>query len=251
MNYRRKAIVFEGPAGSGKTYLMNQLMHQFRDQVIPEVDLLPEIERPRQYIGEHGRWHAQLKDYRSTLHMLMADDRVAMIDRWGVSRLVYDAIRSGQHVIEPDALAYSLSMMVYGLQQAWSENFASRDLQVPTLELDLLFIVVCSPGALITRLRQPAIDSGRIYPYQAEYEAKLYRQAAFALVQWSLEEIRRTNFVCRTEVVSLYTSNLDDRGSQASRAVERLIDYDHIPSLPQFPPVGLVSEPSDVTTSTA
>jgi len=243
---KRKAVIFEGPAGSGKSYMIKHLAEHFGDKIYPEVGHLPEIDRPRAYISSHGLWHSQFKDHRSTLHMLMAEDQVSIIDRWGVSQQVYDAIRAKRSVVEPEALTYSLSMMVHSLQIAWAEHYARLDRTVPELEIDMLFIVVCSPGSLIDKLRASAIEKGRVYPYLAKDEASLYRQAAFALTQWSLDEIRRTNFVARIEVLPLYVTSLEQRFDHVLRSVQRLIDHDHLPSKSELPPIGLVVGRQDV-----
>lgn len=234
---KQQVVIFEGPAGSGKSYLFKAVAERFQG-ILFDGPWLPEIERPRAYVGDYGLWHAQMKDYRSTLHMLMAAGKPVLIDRWSVSQQIYDHLRAGKQRINEEVLGESLAASIYSLDVARYEHQARLGQDYGGYELDLLFVFLCSPATVVNRLRQNAIENGRVYPYDAASEVALYSHASFALNQWSLEtptELAKLAVTVRTSIH--HTSDLTVRHDQVMAAVGEFIAHDHIPAVSKLPTI--------------
>jgi hypothetical protein len=244
MNLRR-AIIFEGPAGSGKTTLMNHFRQSPSVQLSTEPEL-PEIDRPRAYTGTLGLWHAQLKDHRSAMHMLMTpEDQVSLIDRWVVSQQIYDHIRQGRTELKRDALSYSLTYAMQNIANLWGEHWARMDCSIPPVTLNLMFVFVVSAAIDVRTMRSGPEAEGRKYPYSAEAEVNLYRQACFTVQQMTFEPIIRSNISVHFRVLPLFTSSREQRLTTLRQSAE-VFYHDDIHATPELRGIGSVPRPAEV-----
>ena len=217
---RRKVVIFEGPAGSGKSYLLDHMSERFDSDMyqFPH-GKLPEIERPRSYPGLIGLMHSQLKDQRSMLHVLMADEKLVFIDRWLLSQQVYDSIRQKNVKTDPEALSYALTLAIFGINGMWQEHHGRMNLPAPKLELDLMFLVVTAPSTVTRSLRSGPEAGGRVYPYDADVETACYRSAAFTLSQLMFESINCGVTTATIHSHSIFGAGLEARPDYAEKAI--------------------------------
>lgn len=227
-----KVVVFEGPAGSGKSYLMRefsdvyQLGYEQPESQLPELYLgqeLPEIDRPRAYIGNLGYYHSQLKDYRSSLNMLLAGvNRVSLVDRWLISQVIYDHIRLGHNELRPGILEASVVSGLKSLGSALAESRTRQGLKPesrpPTIHI-LFVILAGSPGS-VYHTRSFAEANGREYPYDAQTEVQLYRHAASILRAWaSYTPVELNGVSFHVGVSAHYMTNLLARSTQVTESI--------------------------------
>lgn len=232
---QNNVIIFEGPAGSGKTFAIKHSTAEFNDRLYLG-PVLPEIERPRAYEGDLGYLHSQLKDYRSTLHMVQAAqaERVSVIDRWFLSQIVYDHIRRNEMAISPETIDTLMIVSLMSIARARLELQARTRVRAEHEQYNLLFVVLCPPPSLIRELRSHAEAKGRVYPYSAEVESLLYRDAAARLSHWAESispiDIGRTRFT--VQVTPFYSHTLTVRSTRIEHAIQRFLEgtHEHVPA---------------------
>lgn len=87
----RQVFVFEGPAGSGKSYLIDRLAETGK---ATKLELPIDIPRPRAYLGLEGEILAEIKDHVSATQFTLGHyNKPILVDRWRVSRSVYQGLR--------------------------------------------------------------------------------------------------------------------------------------------------------------
>lgn len=170
--YKRTIYVVEGPAGSGKTRLIQALAER---GIWTPVEPIIDFERPRAFSGPEGVAYSLVKDHISMTSALMTPrDTIPVIDRWMLSQWVYGEIRRNE---------------LFDLAHGYSQAFSAMS-SVNSIALELLYrqgkrmadigsvvvyvhIFVLLPGLdLLKRNREKA---GRSFPYDPKTETHKYR----------------------------------------------------------------------------
>lgn len=187
-------IVIEGPAGSGKSTLIERVVTQ---GLVHRPHFICEIPRPRKYEGMTGVLLAQLKDYANALGFLANVEHIThgeleakptIVDRWVVSQFVYETIRrrpAGQQIVTiPGPLMFQA--LVHNIQGLFHmhEELRVRDQQIPKLvESPIIdFLILMPYGGLLNDLRRKA---GRPFPFNPVEEFMGYQEATWCLQEYA------------------------------------------------------------------
>lgn len=169
-------IILEGPAGSGKSTARTEL----KGLPSPMTHEFVSVERPRDYVENRGRVLAQVKDYVNILgafgNMLEGKD-MTILDRWGLSTIVYDALRNKQTLLDAKAVCHFLDAIVGQASSALVE-FQERNNDDHFFNEVLLdfYIIVPDEETLAARRLKEFNLSGRQYPFHPAEEIALYQQ---------------------------------------------------------------------------
>lgn len=212
----RVLLVWEGPAGSGKTTTEGKVYDHFAKMVPSPYKRnplarseLPVFPRPRAYSGHDGVLLSQMKDYRTLLTLLEegADNRFMMADRFLLSQCVYGALRSGQtnqgrwlHLVHHAA----------GLFTRMQADRAARlgDLPLPPITVSLYYIVFIPSEEVLNTFRLGASITGRQYPYHPLDELAQYVN----FVGWMNHHMPIGPYpdpIKRMEVLPIYVRDID------------------------------------------
>jgi hypothetical protein len=180
-------IIFEGPAGAGKSTVIKALLGDGWISDVPTA--LGSIPRPRAYeTFDSGATLSLVKDVCRLSELIgHADGKYPRLymDRGFVSQSVYHYLRSGsaagfRHSI--DLLPSSL----YSIQRTLSSEYNRRRFWQNQLEEDLqISIVFVIPETREVKRRRVLAEKN--YPYAAEEEVAFYRMACNQLIaRWEL-----------------------------------------------------------------
>lgn len=199
-------LVIEGPAGSGKTTLIQKLLE---DGGFSRPTPVVEFPRPRSYDGTLNLALSLIKDSSSVMsallhQMLKPDQPTPIIDRWMLSQMVYGRIRRGFNPAQMngqilDELTTSISMeltlelqliqQLYHLLISRDGYYQDETMLLPdtinlfrNLRINLMFAVLLPDITLLEAIRQIEFNkSGRRYPYSASQEIGMYQALVEAL----------------------------------------------------------------------
>jgi hypothetical protein len=210
--------VIEGPAGCGKSTLIEKLEHKGVAASLMNWDETIQLERPRSYEGDFGVMHSQLKDIFSIQRALYTwasgEDKPIMIDRFLLSQWVYGTIRQGLRNLNQQ---WGTKIILGGadlIGLSW-DHFLSRLFVEPkSVGIYLLYWILVPEPGLLADLRA---NSGKIYPYDPYQEAFLYKEAAYAMLKLAEEiESDLVSPIC-LQVHGVSYRNLEDLDSLATR----------------------------------
>jgi len=172
-------LAIEGPAGSGKSTLVRELVA--RGYVQPPSD----YPRPREYVGIEGQRLSLLKDYNSLAFIATSTAPRVVLDRFLLSAFIYEFIRANR--ADPHPLKMDPAALVEGFEcwasildassallDSWGSNTA-RTGKVSWL------VYVPADETLHARRLHASREEGREYPFEAAAEAALYREAFYQL----------------------------------------------------------------------
>jgi len=218
-----KILVVEGPAGSGKTYLINSLVDHVK--ALAGIDLLKvpmpfDFSPPRAYgdtpsaIQDFGTAMAYAKDMARLASLAAFEyavlpsphDReneiVYVMDRWLISTLVYGRIRAGlnidtYHRESRSFLSTLLSMpkFIAGYQSRYPKTLLEQ--QFEEVRIELLFAVNLPKVELIESRRASCT---REFPYKADLELSTYQDCVSNLISHyetsaMVDQTARANFL--------------------------------------------------------
>lgn len=164
-------IAFEGPAGSGKGWHMDQA----RALAGEGAAFLERPRLPRDLGAAVGAWSSAYLEFMAISAAVMMPEKTFYSDRFLLSRWVYKAIEDGgrldrdfERKLEESwhrmcALAQCEAMARIGYRP-WGRPDAEVIVLLPSLE------------GLVSR-RRMAFARGREYPFSPELELRLYREA--------------------------------------------------------------------------
>lgn len=188
-----KAIITEGPAGTGKSHALTQANTLVRENILlrgPRTDSFVKIERPRDYgMFTDSLGLAQAKDTMNAMGFAINAYLAipfTLIDRYLVSSWVYESHRSGkkldgdtwQRRVFQNAQLLSLLYHDHQLRNN-GYTFDVREAisrQPETLELH--WVIALPSVNYLAQTRHKGRQSGRAYPFELEVEIDLYTQAA-------------------------------------------------------------------------
>jgi hypothetical protein len=200
---RRRLRIIEGPAGSGKSFLINKLVQDGHAMFTPQI---AEFIRPRAYLGTEGARLAMLKDHASILSALSVPNplKPQLIDRCLLSSWVYDTIRRRADPTSKASQQRLTSLFIHNLvwiRHAENEWLIRSGINVWPDELTawppdtapLVQMVVIKPDTYTIKYYRE--ESGRDYPYSISDEYEAYSAGSEALYK-TVEPITGLNFSC-------------------------------------------------------
>ena len=184
-------IIVEGPAGSGKSTLIEQMV---TDNIGHEVGLPDNINipRPRAYRdNNHGVILSLVKDSAMVATALF--DRCVggtrtppILDRGYLSQLVYGTLRRGGQALPTVTLTY-INMMLLHISAMRTQILLRTGFPQSIEPFDVL-VIMNLPS--LSNLRTRRKYSPKHYPYGALSEWELYNQIASSLVFYNTRQIR-------------------------------------------------------------
>lgn len=186
-------FIFEGPAGAGKSTMIESL----RDRMPFELIKLPiELPRPREY-GPHAPLLSQLKDVLQILSAVQSPQSFLVMDRFFISQLVYQSIRVGDDMQSSLIRAVHknsyLDGHMYSLIDMLNQDLDRRELR-PVERVRQAFMMhyiflLPQLDVLIERRKQ----SGKEYPFDPKEELDRYKQVYLELPRsWKLDVLCST-----------------------------------------------------------
>lgn len=169
----RSLFVMEGPAGSGKSTMIQKLLGCFPALLRP-VTPLAQMDRPRNYVGDEGLLLSQLKDYQTTLNLVGMEmgSSGLIADRWYLSQLIYGALRQGKGGPEPDKLHQGLLGAARAVHQADREYWSRYPCEVEVDARYRIHLMLLLPSlGMLTEQREGV---NRDFPFKAAREQKAY-----------------------------------------------------------------------------
>lgn len=175
-------IVIEGPAGSGKSHLVNELAARYD---------IGKLQRHYKTIkrdwGINAPFSSMVKDYTllmSAITLFNLDYRPLVVDRLFLSQAVYQRLRNIQiyHDLEKDSFDYLTFLYSYLVticsslelfKNQYSLRFFRRTQE--TLDIRITFVVLCPSEGYLSLCRS---NTGKIYPFPAELELRFYKGMA-------------------------------------------------------------------------
>lgn len=169
-------VVFEGPAGSGKTTLIK---NQFDGKGFKYLQLRDKlnIDRPRSYDGTEGIRLAQIKDQVTTSDFIFEPHPACITDRWYLSQFVYGSIRKKMEATPRDIIRLGMRDVLYQSQSAalrGAEPFLHQEHQAIKFVIRL---VVFLPSPRVLKFLRESAPVGREYPFDVQQEIDLYYEA--------------------------------------------------------------------------
>jgi hypothetical protein len=169
-----KLLVVEGPAGSGKTTLIREMLYAGVGQT-PEIPFT--IPRPRTY---EGKVHlSMVKDHLSSYYALnyLNSERAVILDRWLISQLVYGSLR-GETFIEQSTVSQIIDYGIDNLELAYRELQVRLGKPYPKaerLKLDVCFLMLLPS---VEDLAMRRFTAKREFPYLEEEELTAYQMVS-------------------------------------------------------------------------
>ncbi|MEK0324233.1 MAG: hypothetical protein QQN63_00885 [Nitrosopumilus sp.] len=157
-----EAYAIEGPAGSGKTTIIKEVANKVKGEIWD-----PQLLRPRDY---GGPGLSLVRDATQVQRMLTADIPV-VFDRFWLSAWVYDQLR------DKDGSYPSISVHLGHLWELlrWTKKYLQqRGFSFVNVDTHLTYIF-CMPD-FSTLIKQRS-ETGKEYPFSADSELAMYRQA--------------------------------------------------------------------------
>lgn len=212
-----KVIVFEGPAGSGKTTALKAVMESEElSGKVATAELLPTFDRPRSYEGRDGVLLSQMKDYRTTLQLLShVGPEAVIVDRWYISQWVYGTIRRNEYDLNYYQGLWLIQNAFLTYEQAARELLTREWPTKPVLTtpLDILFVFMLPDTPVLNYLRSHA---DREFPYSPENECWMYGKAAKIVC-----DVKALNISC----VKVRTETVTSLGLINPRLIRRIRDW--------------------------
>lgn len=179
----RSLFVIEGPAGAGKSTLIQHFLDRYLEELQPATPLIS-FDRPRSYSGEEGLLLSQIKDYQTTVRLVSGwgpyERGTAFIaDRWYLSQLIYGSIRNGHGGPEPSQLHLGLLAAARAVHYGDLEYRARYpvELTVQTIYRIHFMILIPSLGMLVEQREK----AGRDFPYDPRIEQRAYGELTIRL----------------------------------------------------------------------
>lgn len=173
----KRMVIIEGPAGSGKSTLIDKL---HTGEWARKREPLLNLPRPRSYEGIYGNQLSQIKDHLAVLDLLSDDPEKTplLVDRFFFSQMVYNAIRTGKDEISHTMvhrLLASLKLSVLCASQEWQSRCDATQPYEPYAVTHHLHFHFILPALPLLRERRSKTD--REFPFSAEQELALYIHA--------------------------------------------------------------------------
>lgn len=160
-----EVLIFEGPAGAGKTTAIKALQRMFPG--IHLYDSKGKFTRPRNYEGiEHT---ALIKDVAQIGYMLSTEHSVIAFDRFWISSLIYDKLRRKETLTltETERCLEALFSMI-----SWMAHFyTDRKYSHVNTEFRLIWHLVVPPVEVLIEQRK---ETGKEYPFDPAREFWMY-----------------------------------------------------------------------------
>lgn len=167
-------FVFEGPAGAGKSTLINALI---ADGFFEKHQSMVTIERPRAYSDEDsGATRSLLKDIASLAEAISQVTPLSYLDRGFISQSVYHCLRSGSEAGFAHSLDYEFQLRQLQLSQLISAEYRRRLFRKTPAQSVYFYYVFVLPDVETLLARRSAAP--RAFPYPAPEELRLYTLAA-------------------------------------------------------------------------
>lgn len=184
---RKKVLVIEGPAGSGKTTLIERLLRDCPQAKLVEPQM--KLDRPRTYAGRDVEL-SQTKDVLSAMNLIHSDNSSTpfyVIDRWTLSQWIYGHIRRLTPEYSPRGLTSSVMQSVgAGLQlvySLWLDSQIRGGNHNPenTPPFTFMFVIMLPTRDLLESHRLASPKGIHSYPFDSGQELRLYQGACQAL----------------------------------------------------------------------
>lgn len=167
-------FVFEGPAGAGKSTLINSLIEE---GFFEKHESMVMIERPRSYSDEDsGATRSLLKDIASLAEVISQVHQLSYLDRGFISQSVYHCLRSGSEAGFAHSLDYEFQLRQLQLAQLIAAEYRRRLFRkIPAQSIYFYYVFVLPDAETLLARRSTA---PRAFPYPAPEELRLYTLAA-------------------------------------------------------------------------
>lgn len=163
-------VAFEGPAGAGKDYALAQMEGGIK------------IERPtnlpRNMKPEMGAWTSSVFDYQAIAASVMFPHANVYVNRFLLSRFIYQAIEQGKDTLTREFEANVLKTYTNLLNTACDEADTRLDLvRAQYREQVTINVIIPDLETLVARRKKSSEVTGRRYPFSPQLERSLYLQA--------------------------------------------------------------------------